>query len=399
MTACNLKTRALALLLVLTSSACVAPPSVPRCVPGMTLACACASGERGAQACQSDGRYAACVCDGRSLDAGIEDAARTRDVAATDARTPRDAARADSPLCFDPREELCDGRDNDCDGIADEGHVCPDDSIHFTEPFAGGVWFRGTLTEGLGGQDAVQRFWPSVTDGYHRIYDSYVSRVLFRQSDGALYFSSSSGLHEASPGEPTLPTLPCVNGPFGFDDLNRAYYVCGETLFRDGMPLLASISWLEAVLPSGRSIVVRPDLRNATFLLLDVDGTELSRLSFPDWSGTFSALTASSSVQGERAWLMVAREIDPVEYVVVRVDGNTGAWDVVRRLRSTPLGPYRIALPNGHVLFDRQDAFASSTYEFVDLPPDGPPRVVWREADAPEVRLHGATQFIAGPLE
>jgi hypothetical protein len=364
----------------------------------MAVVCACPSGRTGAQTCQAEGRYAECVCDEPSLDAGIEDAARF-DVA-TDARAPRDAARTDSPLCFEPQVEFCDGRDNDCDGLADEGHICPDDSVHFTEPFAGGVWFVGTLLEGYAGHGAVQRFWPSVAASYRRIFAGDFNGARFRRSDGALFFSAIGGLREASPGEPVVPTLPCLSGRYDFDAMNRLYYICRETLFRDGAPLRASVRWLEAVLPSGRSIVVRPELRDAVLLLLDVDGTELSRLTFSDWTGTFDVLGDSSSVQGERAWVMIVRNNEPLEYVVVRVDGDTGAWDVVRRLQPPSLASgNQVALPDGHVVFARQDAYASSTYEFVDYPPEGPPSVIWREAEAPEVRLHGLSQFITGPLE
>ncbi|HYQ31518.1 MAG TPA: hypothetical protein VER04_30010 [Polyangiaceae bacterium] len=37
-------------------------PGVPRCVPGQTIACACATGQPGAQTCTDDGRYGSCVC-------------------------------------------------------------------------------------------------------------------------------------------------------------------------------------------------------------------------------------------------------------------------------------------------------------------------------------------------
>jgi hypothetical protein len=419
MTIRNLNTPALALLLALTPLACVEQTAPPRCVPGMAVVCACPSGRTGAQSCQVEGQYAECVCDDPSLDAGIEDAASTPEDAASspedaasspdapatpvaDAPALRDAPEMDSPLCFEPQEELCDGRDNDCDGLADEGHICPDDSVHFTEPFAGRVWFVGTLTEGYSGGGAVQRFWPSVSDSYRRIYDPYLTTARFRRSDDALFFASNTGLHQAGPGEPALPTPTCRNGPYDFDAMNRLYYVCREKLYRDGTPLLASVSWLEAVLPSGRSIVVRPALRNAVALLVDVDGTELSRLSFLDWSGTFDLLQNQSSVQGERAWIMTLRALPDGsrEFVVVRVDGETGAWDVVRRLPlPTLLGSAGIALPDGRILLEVPDLTTTWDHQFVDYPPEGPVRVIWREAEAPEVRLHGLSQFITGPLE
>src|SRR5262249_17261214 len=41
---------------------------VPRCVPGQMVACACVNGQMGAQACQADGTYAACVCSSGRVD-------------------------------------------------------------------------------------------------------------------------------------------------------------------------------------------------------------------------------------------------------------------------------------------------------------------------------------------
>ncbi|MGB7809521.1 MAG: hypothetical protein WBP56_00155, partial [Polyangia bacterium] len=41
-----------------------------KCVPGYSVACACPSGQQGAQTCNSAGTFAACVCASPSLDAG-----------------------------------------------------------------------------------------------------------------------------------------------------------------------------------------------------------------------------------------------------------------------------------------------------------------------------------------
>ena len=40
---------------------------VPRCVPGQTIACACATGLQGTQSCADDGRYGSCVCQEGTL--------------------------------------------------------------------------------------------------------------------------------------------------------------------------------------------------------------------------------------------------------------------------------------------------------------------------------------------
>jgi hypothetical protein len=289
--------------------------------------------------------------------------------------------------------------------VIDNGHVCPDDTVAFVEPFAGGVWFMGPALVSCGGCNVVQRFWPSL-GGYRPLPTSYLSTFAFRASDGALHYTTSfSGLHKAGMGEPSVPTPPCdVTGPFGFDAMDRPYYVCGRTLTREGTPLISDVAWIEAVLPSGRTVVAQGDLGALRFTLIDVDGTELTELTLPDWSGTFEPLARNGTVQGERAWVMALRTLPDAstELVVLRVDGSTREWNVVRRLPlMAHINSVRIALPDGHVLIGREDPEAryGTDLEFVDLPPDGPPRIIWREIDAFDVKLHGNHQFAAGPLE
>ena len=396
----NMPSRGALALLALAAFGCPAQhSSIPRCVPGTEAACGCTTGSVGSQRCQPDGQYAACSCEAPTLDAGLPDA-----VDSIDAVTLGDA-RSNSPRCIAPEGESCDGHDNDCDGVIDNGHACPDDTVAFVEPFAGGIWFLGTTSEGCGACIVVQRFWPSL-GGYRPLPSPYVDTFAFRASDGALHYATlTSGLHRAGMDEPSVPTPPCdATRSFGFDAMDRLYYVCGYTLTRDGTPLISDVAWVEAVLPSGRTVAVRGDPGAFRFTLIDVNGTELSELSLPDWSGTFEPLMRNATVQGERAWVMALRTLPDAstEFVVLRVDGNTRAWNVVRRL---PMMAYtnfaRIALPDGHVLMARQDAKTryGAEYEFVDFPPDGPPRTIWREIDAFDVRLHGLLQFAGGPLE
>jgi hypothetical protein len=49
-------------------------PLVPRCVPGMAVACACRDGASGAQTCRPDGVFDPCACDPPAVDAGAVDA-------------------------------------------------------------------------------------------------------------------------------------------------------------------------------------------------------------------------------------------------------------------------------------------------------------------------------------
>lgn len=384
------RAHALALLFALVQLGCAAQhTSIPRCVPGTEAACGCTNGSVGTQRCEPNGQYAACICEESTLDAGLPDAA------GSDVFTLPDA-RLDTPRCIAPEDEWCDGRDNDCDGVVDNGHVCPDDTVAFVEPFNGGVWFGGYAAAGA----AIQRFWPSLNNHY-RLVSGHRGSV-FRPSDNALYSTTHVGLHSEA-GEPAIPTPPCIwlTIPFRFDVEDRAYYACDNTLFRDGAPFVSDVAWVEAVLPSGRAVIVRSDMR--TFTLIDADGTELTR-PFPsnDWSGAFAPLASSSSVQGERAWLMALRTFSDAstELVVLRVDANTEEWNVVRRLPMMGhIGNARIALPDGHVLLEREDAKTFYEVEFVDIPPDGPPRIIWREIEALEVSVHGPHQFLTGPLE
>jgi chitinase len=68
----------LAALAVALLAACT--DEAPRCVPGMSVACACAGSQSGVQSCGADGTYAACRCD-PPADASTADAV-TRDAVA-----------------------------------------------------------------------------------------------------------------------------------------------------------------------------------------------------------------------------------------------------------------------------------------------------------------------------
>lgn len=69
------------LALVIGTGAC-AEVSRPTCYAGDYLACACSADVRGFAACGDDGRYGACVCDGRTpgVDGSVGDAAVEADV-------------------------------------------------------------------------------------------------------------------------------------------------------------------------------------------------------------------------------------------------------------------------------------------------------------------------------
>jgi hypothetical protein len=64
--------RALVCLLTLVAACGNSSSPIPRCIPGSTEACLCASGSMGRQVCQGDGTYEACACSPASVgDGGI----------------------------------------------------------------------------------------------------------------------------------------------------------------------------------------------------------------------------------------------------------------------------------------------------------------------------------------
>src|SRR5262249_37070572 len=71
------KVRSLLGLCILAVACSSAPsPAAPKCTPGQTAACACPTGQMGAQTCDGDGRFAACDCeisDGSSATNGDAD--------------------------------------------------------------------------------------------------------------------------------------------------------------------------------------------------------------------------------------------------------------------------------------------------------------------------------------
>ncbi len=102
------------------AASCEAPPAAPdagspRCIPGMSAACACDDGRSGAQSCLADGTYGACTCadpDAAAGDASVDvsldratadgpglDADDGADAPATDARdVPMDTGPTDAGL-------------------------------------------------------------------------------------------------------------------------------------------------------------------------------------------------------------------------------------------------------------------------------------------------------------
>lgn len=351
--------------------------SVP-CVPGISIACTCADGAAGAQRCDATGAFSACECTGRGPDGGLTlDAAACLPSAASEAR--------------------CDRLDDDCDGIVDESLVCADSSLSNTEPYERGVWFFGTLGEGGCEGHALQQFSPTLPEGYLFGFDCYANWFHLADNGAVHYTTGLGGVLRDQPSTPDLPmpTPPCAMafGHIGFDAENRFYYQCDGTLRREGQLLATDVVFLEAVLPSGRTVVSQ----GSGVVLLDVDGAILSRPDFGAWAGTVALVNASASVQGEAAWMLFRRAMPDGsrELVVMRVDGETARWSLVRRFYLMTESLNYLALPDGRVFSMRQSATAEDL--IVEHPLDGSERIVYRETEHP-VRVHGFYQLMTGPL-
>ncbi|TMQ03295.1 MAG: hypothetical protein E6J91_47530, partial [Deltaproteobacteria bacterium] len=117
-------------------------------------ACTCADGVSGTQVCRPDGSLAACAC---ALGSGACPTARS--------------------------VEYCDGLDNDCNGIVDDGEVCPDPTVANTTPFTGGVYLHGA--------NQVQRFWPTLSTTPFAGFNFSTSGFRFRRSDATLYYQEA----------------------------------------------------------------------------------------------------------------------------------------------------------------------------------------------------------------
>lgn len=418
--------------------------SIPRCVPGMAVACACTDGSAGAQTCAADGAYLPCTCardaaaptdagdgcaSGEAVAClcpdGLESVATCNDRGlflpcvcgrdagpfdAPDAPVRRDTPRHDGPLCFAPEPEFCDGRDNDCDGLVDDDHVCPDDTVIGTVPFEGSVSYLGTTHEGACGFGAIRPFWPSLGPIQFGELDCRLNPLglALHPTSGALYVldplvTGTFTRLDASGSEP-VSTPPCARPTrYRFDPTGTVYYECGDRhLYRGaGEDLGVREGGLHAVLASGRTIVTR-GRTGELFALLDADGAFISAPALDAYPGRIEASDPTFVTTAELGFVLVYRTLYDMshEAMVLRVDGDTGGWTVVRRLGITEgeLGQRPLALPDGRVLAMRGDPeTASPEREILEYPPDGPPRVVWRERDELEVRIHGQELFLVGP--
>ncbi|MEZ4338411.1 MAG: hypothetical protein R3B82_17455 [Sandaracinaceae bacterium] len=347
------------------------------CRDGTAVSCACDGGAVGFSYCV-DHAFDACECPPppRDVDAG------------------RPGLDAGVGTCTgDP--EWCDGEDNDCDGRVDEGHPCPDGTVHGTLPFDGVVYATQLRSETVHGRTVVRPFWPSREDTVFDVSACVLPR--FRRSDHALFCVDESGDIVSQPGsdipEERYETPPCfAPRGFAFSDADELRYVCERSLREAGGEIRAA--WdsddLLEILPAGHFAVWSPSAEGAP-RIVDGAGTEIPGPPLDEWVGVLDRRDHWYSVAGNAAFLAydrVYRGETRREIVVFRVDLSTSTWSWVRRVPiPLALRPGRALLPDGTVLV----AYNLGHEGGVDVwahPVDGVPSRVWSDAHEDE-RMYG----------
>jgi hypothetical protein len=312
--------------------------------------------------------------------------------------------------CLLSETEWCDGRDNDCNGIVDDGEVCPDDSVAHTTPFTEGVFLQGTTSEGSCGADALQQFWPTLELDYYSGFDCHANRYVFRMSDGEIfYYATFSGILDDvhNQPDPTVDTPPCgsgVNRTFSFDGQGRMYYQCQDTLRRENGELIAyPIKQLVVTLDDGRSVVTMASntANGDDYVVVDQQGRELARLNpRAEFVGSMTVDPRSASTLGNEAFVLFRRIWGQGnrEYVAYRLTAQN-QWQRMRRVEVSQFGWDALVISDGTVFVNEPDPNTTFDNQIVAYLGGGQRQIVWREANAMTVRQHIGEQMLVGPKD
>lgn len=307
------------------------------CRVGDVAGCSCADVVPGYRTCQ-DGMFSECTCPEQVQSAG--GAASNDCIAET---------------------EWCDGHDNDCNGLTDDHFACRDDLVSsaFTRAFAGGVYFKGRSSDAGCDSAALQQFWPELSVDYLHGFRCYADRYRFRKSDGALFYSATSGgIVRDTPTTDVFQAASCGSGSpqasFDFTADDLLYFQCQSALVRgDPAELVADgVDELAGVFDDGRSLITRklgPD--SYVYSVVAVDGTELNR--FPPagfYTGSLETRPLSTTVVDNIAYTLLLRTYDQVkrEILLYAIDEQS-IFRLVRRRIVPSFGFTELALSDGTI--------------------------------------------------
>jgi hypothetical protein len=304
-------------------------------------------------------------------------------------------------------DETCDSLDNDCDGLKDEGYVCPDETVHYIVPFTRGVYLQGTTDDTQCGNDALQQFWPVLDDYYYEGFDCDAEWYLFRRTDNQIFYSANGIFQNTATGDdPDTPlgTTPCgdtAGDQFDFDADNDFHYQCSDTIRRGGTLVSSPITRVIGVLDDGRIIATRNAAfpLDSQFVVFDAGGTLVSAFPEADSIAGTAIPGRAAVVMGNAAYLTLTRTYDSQDAIMVfRLDA-TSAFQFVRQVTVDDFGTSVIASPEGTVLVRRVDPDASPFEQIIAYMADGTDFVVWSEADAETVTSGNGSQLLPGPLQ
>jgi hypothetical protein len=304
-----------------------------------------------------------------------------------------------------PTTELCNQADDDCNGVADDGFACPDDTVANTKPFSRAVYLEGNLTSTCT-DHVIQRFWPTLAAAPIRGFGCYSSWFLFRKSDEVLFYSDGgrpyqNGAGSALDDDVRLETPPCstAGSRFGFDEAKTLHYQCSDLLYRgDGELVAGSIDGIVTVLDDGRIVVLRqgPSFR-AQYVVLSPQGKELVRFPPPGlFTGTLAVLPRATTVDGNTAYLTLSRDYgNPSvrEYVGYALDEGSN-FRLVRRLPLADTIQAALIVPDGTFFFRRIDV---NRYVVSAYFANNTTQIVWRDTDTPAIGTTNTFEFYVGP--
>ena len=383
---------------------------VPECVPGAFEPCTCSIAD-GYFICHPPGTWSECVCgtifaegdepSGGGGAGGADGAAGAAGAAGADAG----GAGGEGSTCT-PLAETCDGADNDCDGVADNGFVCADATVHHIVPLSRGVYLQGTTNEDECGYDVLQQFWPTHSQSYYEGFDCNAERYLFRRSDSQLFYLADGIYQDTATGtnpDTLVGTTPCglnVSGGFDFNSANQLHYQCDDKVQRDGILVATPVTGIVSVLDDGRIIATRAAVSlDSQYVVFDAAGGVLSVFPEADTIAGTVTLNSNAVVMGNTAYLTVLREYDSKNEIMVFRVNESSVWQLVRRASVPEFGSSVIASPEGTVLVRGVEPVSGVDEQIVAYMVDGTDFVVWSEADSATVKADGGVQMLPGPLQ